>query len=749
MLDSELQPRLARSFGVLLALAALAASSPARAQLDCPTPQLMGSPVPVITGPNPIFMACTDFDKDGDLDLAVTNSDYAGGGSQASVAVLRNNGFGAFTLDATYPVASNAYGIVAGDFNEDGILDLAVACRSASQICILRGQGAGGLGDGTFAPAIAYPAGGGPFQLVTGDFNGDGSLDLAASINDAARVAIYRGAGNGTIGAPLLATIGNISTGLVTGDFTGDGVLDLVATENYFGRIALLRGTGTNATVNGGFAPAVAFAAGVEPFDLEVIDFNEDGILDLAVANGNLGGTVVLRGGSSGGVANGTFTTVATLATGTTAGIAALDANVDGILDLVAAESLLPFGRRLHLLLGQGAGGVGSGTFVPGAVIGLPSFPYQVIAEDLNGDTFVDLAVTEYQSDRIELLRGGCGGALPDPRSPYLTDVRDVPADEGGHVYVTWLRSGLDVTGGAVTSYRVWQRIPDELALPAGATATSSVEGPALREAGGKLERVEAGPDGRLLVTFWEHVATIAAQRLEGYGYTATTSEDSTAERPVSTAFFVTAATANIDVFFSSNVDSGASIDNLAPSAPAGLALLASSPAGRTLRWAANREPDVEFYRLERAPSPAFVPGEVVVLSTQPDTEYVDTDLSVASYRVVALDHSRNSSPPSAIVNAGSVEVAPTSRLALAGTHPHPARAGSLRIAFSLADGGPARLEVFDARGRRVASRSLDGQGAGDHVVSFAGERRFAPGLYWARLTQAGASAERRIVVVD
>ena len=733
--------RPARAFGLLLAVALVASASPTRARIDCPTPQLIGAPVPVTTGPNPLFIASADFDEDGDIDLAVTNSHYTGGGSQATVAILRNNGFGAFTVVATYPVAANPHGIVTCDLNEDGILDLAVACRFASQICILRGQGAGSVGDGTFAPAVAWPAGGGPFQIVAGDFNGDGHADLAAAINDAARVAIYRGLGDGTIGAPLLATIGNLATGLVTGDFNSDGILDLVATENYSGRIALLRGSGTNSTVNGGFAPAVTFAAGIEPFDLEILDFDEDGILDLAVANGNLGGTVVLRGNGSDGVAKGTFTLAATLSTGTTAGLAVLDADGDGIVDLVAAESVLPFGRRLHVLRGQGAGGVGDGTFAPAVVLGLPSFPYQVIAADLNGDAFLDLVVTEYQSDRIELLRGGCGGAFPDARSPYLTDVRDVPADEGGHVYVTWLRSGLDVTGGAVTSYRVWQRIPGELATPA--------DGPSLREVGGRLERVEAGPDGRLFVTFWEHVATLAAERLEGYGYTATTSEDSSAIRPVSVAFFVTAATANIDVFYPSNVDSGASVDNLAPAAPAGLMLLASSPAGRTLRWGANAEPDVESYRLERAPSPAFAPGEVVVMATQADTEYVDTDLSAASYRVIALDRSRNPSPPSAVVNAGGVGVATATRLALAGTYPHPARAGSLRIAFSLADGGPARLELFDARGRRVASRSLDGQGAGDHSVSFDSERRFAPGLYWARLVQGAARVERAIVVID
>ncbi len=121
-----------------------------------------------------------------------------------------------------------------------------------------------------------------------------------------------------------------------------------------------------------------------------------------------------------------------------------------------------------------------------------------------------------------------------------------------------------------------------------------------------------------------------------------------------------------------------------------------------------------------------------------------------ASYRVIAIDRAENLSPPAAPLTFGVVGVAdgrPT--LALAGTTPHPARGGSLRVAFTLASADAARLELFDAVGRRVAAPSLAGLGAGPHSIALDRARPLASGVYWARLTQGDARVERRIVVVD
>ena len=93
-------------------------------------------------------LAMADFNADGIADLAVAN------GSSNNVRILLGNGTdghgdGTFTPGASYATQSLPHALDAGDFNEDGIVDLAVGNASSSSISILIGNGSGGAGDGT------------------------------------------------------------------------------------------------------------------------------------------------------------------------------------------------------------------------------------------------------------------------------------------------------------------------------------------------------------------------------------------------------------------------------------------------------------------------------------------------------------------------------------------------------------------------------------------------------------------------
>ena len=86
---------------------------------------------------------------------------------------------------------------------------------------------------------------------------------------------------------------------------------------------------------------------------------------------------------------------------------------------------------------------------------------------------------------------------------------------------------------------------------------------------------------------------------------------------------------------------------------------------------------------------------------------------------------------------------------ALAGARPNPASSRDCWVAYSLAKPGPATLELFDVRGRRVAKLDVGASGVGEHVAIFGRMQGAGPGLYWVRLQQGERSATARIVVTQ
>ena len=314
---------------------------------------------------------------------------------------------------------------------------------------------------------------------------------------------------------------------------------------------------------------------------------------------------------------------------GNCAAAAAADINGDGRLDLLSAPTSSSIATPVQLYLGNG-----NGTFAPPISYPVGIIPLNLAVGDFDGSGKPDIAVANYFNDFISVLLGTC---LADPNAPALTAVRDAPNDQGGKVFVTWTRSALDVTGGSIQSYRVWRRIPAVAAtalMRQGGSAAASIRA---------IPNTESGASSTS-VTYWEAAATLPAQRLPGYGYTSSTSQDSLPGGNPYTAFFVTAATNNIDLFYDSAVDSGYSVDNLPPSPPLYLAAALVSN-GASLHWRPNVEPDLAGYALYRGNSGDFVPSIGNQIALLSDSLYHDPNGGPGSYyKLAALDAHGNAS---------------------------------------------------------------------------------------------------------
>jgi hypothetical protein len=268
--------------------------------------------------------------------------------------------------------------IVTGDFNRDGNLDLAVADTLRGGVALLAGNG-----DGTFQVAKHLMVSS-PYALAVADVNGDGNPDLLVQqYGQSGNLFVYLGRGDGTFRMNRAYTIGHFPIALAVGDLNGDGKLDVVVASSNSDRKAPGYITVFSGNGDGTFTRNGQYSAGRSPWGVAIGDLNGDGHPDIVVSSDNAYNVndpntlfVLLNDG------NGSFTNAGVYQTGTESLHTSIaDLNHDGKPDLVVASA---FNQGIQVLMGNG-----DGTFAAPIFYSTGSFgqaPMQTVVADFNAD---------------------------------------------------------------------------------------------------------------------------------------------------------------------------------------------------------------------------------------------------------------------------------------------------------------------------------------------------------------------------
>lgn len=350
-------------------------------------------------GSEPSSLIAADLNHSGHDDLVLANLD-------GTVSVMMGDGAGQFSALSALAVGSGALSAVAsGDFNGDGIPDLAVTQATSGSLAVLLGRG-----DGSFQIGTSYSVGNAPSSVVSADWNGDGIPDLVAVNRAANTFSVLLGNGDGSFHAAKDYVAGNAPLAVVAGDFNGDGKADLAIANYQGGTISVPLGRG-----DGSFVAAPSYAAGLERKAIASGDLNGDGLTDLVVTN-YCGSDSSCTGAGSVNVflanPNRTYSLANTYAVGGgPVAVALADMNGDGKLDLLTANRN---DKSLTVMLGNGGGSFGQAQ-----TFSLPASPSALFVGDFNGDGRPDLAVaadcglkTCTQNGALDVLLGRGDGTF-------------------------------------------------------------------------------------------------------------------------------------------------------------------------------------------------------------------------------------------------------------------------------------------------------------------------------------------------
>lgn len=278
----------------------------------------------------PRALAAGDFNNDGCPDLAVVNS-YTGVSVWLNVKVAATC-TGVFNLSNTYITESVPEAVAVGSFTKNiyvppiavppvppsPCVDLAVSNNGSNTVTILINEcnGTGNFYDSASNPPLVLPTGNGPVGVAFADFNKDGDNDLAVVNSTDGTLTVWLGTGTGSaffggtfpLGTIPIRTL-NLGQTIAVGDFNHDTYPDIAISTDEGVVVLINSALPPSIPPSVGFLepPAAPYQADLLPDSVAVGDFNQDGILDLAVTNAISNDVSILIGAGTGGIGNGTF----------------------------------------------------------------------------------------------------------------------------------------------------------------------------------------------------------------------------------------------------------------------------------------------------------------------------------------------------------------------------------------------------------------------------------------------------------
>ena len=215
------------------------------------------------------FQSAVAVDLDGRPGDELALADLA----SSEIVVVHFSDEGAFERAVVYPVDPLPSRLASGDFDGDGVGDLAVTHQASNNVTVLRRPGDDQEAENR---VIAVDFNSTQTAVATGDVDGDGSLDIVAATRNGIRVAF----GDGVGGFPRSLEVDDFanSHALVTAQLGGESVPDVVLTSRR--RVVVLFDLGLGGALD---KEVVEFDSEVSP--LTVGDVDGDGLLDLLTAD--------------------------------------------------------------------------------------------------------------------------------------------------------------------------------------------------------------------------------------------------------------------------------------------------------------------------------------------------------------------------------------------------------------------------------------------------------------------------------